>query len=86
MTLYLRKPATKYLNRLNEPYKSHVISALKELEEEPPEGDIVPMAGQPGKFRLKIGNYRALFHIEGNKIVVSHIVPRGQAYKKKTRG
>ena len=85
MDVYLRKTAAKYLDRLNEPYKHHIITALKDLEKKPPEGDIRPMEGQPGRFRLKAGNYRALFHTENSYIVVSHIEPRGQAYKKKNR-
>ena len=86
MILYLRKNVTKYLDRLNEPYKSLITNALVNLEEEPPKGDIKPMAGQPGRFRLRIGNYRALFHIKNNYIVISHIGPRGQVYKKENRG
>ena len=85
MTVYLRKAVTKYLDRLNEPYKSQITDALVNLENDPPEGDIRPVVGQPGRFRLKIGNYRALFHIENNYIVISHIDPRGQVYKKKNR-
>ena len=86
MTLYLRKNVTKYLDRLNEPYKSQITTALVKLEKEPPEGDIKPMSGQPGRFRLRIGNYRALFHIKNNCIVISHIDLRGQIYKKRTGG
>ena len=85
MIVYLRKNATKYLDRLNEPYKSQITTALKDLEKEPSEGDIIPMVSQPGRFRLKVGNYRALFHIENHYIVISHIEPRGQVYKKKNR-
>ena len=86
MQVFLHHTADKYLDRLSEPYKGQIITALADLEKEPPEGDIRPMAGQPDRFRLKVGNFRALFHIENNSIVVSHIAPRGQAYKKKTRG
>lgn len=86
MQVFLHRTAAKYHDRLNEPYRSQVTAALEGLEKGPPKGDIKPMVGQVGRFRLKIGNYRALFHIENNYIVVSRIEPRGQAYKKKNRG
>jgi mRNA-degrading endonuclease RelE of RelBE toxin-antitoxin system len=76
----------KYLKRLNEPDKTHIKKALDGLGEEPPKGNIKPVIGQPGYFRLTIGNYRAIFRYEKNHILVSHLDPRGQAYKKKNKG
>jgi mRNA interferase RelE/StbE len=86
MTVILRKTAVKYLDHLPEPIKGQITAALTDLSEEPPEGDIKPMTGQPGYFRLRVGSYRVLFKIENNNIFVIHISPRGQAYTKKTRG
>jgi mRNA-degrading endonuclease RelE of RelBE toxin-antitoxin system len=76
----------KYLKRLNEPDKSHIKTALKGLEQEPPKGNINPVVGQLGYFRLTIGNYRAIFRYEQNHILVTHLDLRGQAYKKKNKG
>jgi mRNA interferase RelE/StbE len=59
---------------------------LDKLALDPPKGDIVPLAGQQGNWRLRIGSYRVLYHIENDAIFVTNIVPRGQAYKKKNRG
>jgi mRNA-degrading endonuclease RelE of RelBE toxin-antitoxin system len=42
--------------------------------------------GREGYFRLRVGNFRALYRIENNAIIVTHIDPRGQVYKKKNRG
>ncbi|MCL1993986.1 MAG: type II toxin-antitoxin system RelE/ParE family toxin [Spirochaetes bacterium] len=76
----------KYLERMNEPDKGHVKAALQRLEEEPPKGNIKPLAGQPGTFRLTIGSYRAIFRYGEEHILVTHLDPRGQAYKKKNKG
>ena len=76
----------KYLERLNEPDKGHIKKALRDLEREPPEGDIRPITGQHGIFRLTIGKYRAIFRYEDDYIYVTHIDPRGQVYNKKNRG
>jgi mRNA interferase RelE/StbE len=85
MTVLLRNAAAKYLDRTSEPTKGRITTALQGLEKEPPQGDITPMSGQPGNFRLRIGGIRVLYRIENNIIVVTHIEPRGQAYKKTTR-
>ncbi|MDR2734459.1 MAG: type II toxin-antitoxin system RelE/ParE family toxin [Spirochaetota bacterium] len=86
MRVLLHPVSAKYLTRLNEPDKSHIKNALQGLEREPPAGDIKPITGQSGNFRLRIGSYRVFFRHRDDHIFVTHIEPRGQAYKKKNRG
>ena len=86
MQVLLRPVARKYFERLNEPDKSRIKAVIKDLEKEPPEGNIRPITGQAGYFRAKVGNYRILFRYENKTIFVTNIDPRGQAYKKGTRG
>ncbi len=85
MKVVLHPIPKKYLDRLQEPDKSRIKDALKGLEKEPPQGDIRPVVGQAGYFRLKVGSYRVLYRIDSNAIFVTHIEPRGQAYTKKTK-
>ena len=75
--------AEKRYNRLNEPLLSRVTEAINKPEREPPEGDIEPISGKPGNFRLRIGDTRILFQIRNDVILVTGIVSRGQAYDKK---
>jgi len=86
MKASLHPIAEKYLNRLNVNDRDRIDDAIEGLEKEPPEGDIRPVSGQSGTFRLKIGSYRVIFRYKDNCIFVTHIDPRGQAYKKKNRG
>jgi len=81
---YLHNEVKKYKARLNAKDRDRIDEAIANLEKEPPEGDIEPMTGQDG-FRTRIGGYRILWCIDGNKILVTHLEPRGQAYTKKTR-
>jgi mRNA interferase RelE/StbE len=85
MEVLLHHAADKYLARLPEPAKSHIKAALAALKKEPSEGDIRPYEGTADIWRLKVGKYRALYKIEGEIILVTHIEPRGQAYTKKTK-
>ena len=65
---------------MGEPTKGRIKAALKKLEQEPPQGDIIAMSGQEG-YRLRVGGYRVLFGIKADTIVVTDIAPRGQVYK-----
>ena len=85
MRVLLHRSAEKYIDRLQPADRDRFDAAFTDLEKEPPEGDIRPYEGSPGVLRLKVKNYRAIFKFVENHILVTHIEPRGQAYKKKTR-
>jgi mRNA interferase RelE/StbE len=86
MRVLLRPAAAKYLERLGEPNRGRIKAAFEDLSREPPKGDIRPVTGQKGYFRLRTGDFRALYRIEAGAIIVTNIDPRGQVYKKKNRG
>jgi len=86
MTVLLRPVAAKYFERLSSTDKERFRNAFKDLEKEPPEGDIKTITGWKGYFRLRIGGYRVLFHIADETIIITNIDSRGQVYKKKNRG
>jgi mRNA interferase RelE/StbE len=46
-------------------------------------GDVQPLTGVPGEFRLRVGDVRVLFHLEPDVgwLVVDRILPRGRAYR-----
>ena len=85
MRVLLHHFVDKYLSRLQQADRDRFDAAFIDLEKEPPVGDIRPYEGHPGALRLRVGNYRAIFKIEDNLILVTYIEPRGQAYTKKTR-
>jgi mRNA-degrading endonuclease RelE of RelBE toxin-antitoxin system len=85
MRAFFHKDAEKYYNRLGKTDRDRFDEAIIDLEKDPPEGDIRPYQGSKDVLRLRVGNFRALFKYEDNKILITHIEPRGQAYTKKTR-
>jgi len=86
MQALLHHTADKYLKRLNAADRDRINAALDDLEKEPPKGDIRPMSGETGRFRVKVGDFRLLYRIKDGTILVTHIEPRGQAYNKKNKG
>ena len=63
MEAILHRTADKYLNRLGATDQNRINEAIDKLEQEPPQGDIKPLVGEPGRFRVTVGNYRILFRI-----------------------
>jgi len=72
------KQAVKYLNNLNASSQQRIRNGISEI----PKGDIRPLKGSPGNYRLRIGDWRILFDYAENNIVrIKKIGPRGQIYK-----
>ena len=77
----MSKYAEKFLKKTDRRTERRIRTALKKLEEEPPQGDIKQLKGYDELFRLTIGDYRAIFCIGKDIIEVTDIEPRGQVYK-----
>ncbi len=44
-------------------------------------GDVKKLTNQTPEYRLRVGNYRVLFEIEGDTILVYRVVHRREAYR-----
>ena len=71
------KKAVKFLNRQDVPSQKRLIAAISRL---PLEGDIKKLQGIDG-YRLRVGNFRVLFNVNGIIIDIIDIGNRGQIYK-----
>ncbi len=80
--------AVKYLRELDTDTKDRIKLALKNLENDPfrnkPKTDIKKLGGTKGRenlYRLRIGDYRAVYAVEGNTVWVTEIFLRGKGYR-----
>ena len=71
------KKAVKFLKRQDVPSQKRLIAAISRL---PLEGDIKKLQGIDG-YRLRVGNLRVLFNVNGIIIDIIDIGNRGQIYK-----
>ena len=80
MKIEIDKPAMKFLARQPKPQQERLLRAISRLSDE---GDIKPMAGFEDLYRLRVGNYRVLYTIENNRLIVRilQIGNRGDVYK-----
>jgi len=78
MRIRLSKQAIKMLNSQNVKTQERIKKGMARI----PHGDIKSLQNMPEAFRLRVGDFRILFDIIDNVIVVNKILPRGSAYKK----
>lgn len=78
MHIEYKKKAVKYINSCDKATKKR----LKEAIEKIPLGDIKKLKGFENDYRLRVGDFRVLFTLEDDIIIIDEIGPRGQIYKK----
>ncbi|MCL5057973.1 MAG: type II toxin-antitoxin system RelE/ParE family toxin [Actinobacteria bacterium] len=81
--LIYHRDAVKFLAKQEKAVQERIARGLKGLIKNPPCGDIKPMKGNLGLYRLRIGTYRVLFEIKHNEkvIYIEAIDFRGGVYK-----
>ena len=83
--LVLEKTVIKFLSKLEKNTSKKVLLKIKELELNPfPSSAKRILNVKELSFRIRIGEYRALYRIEDNKIVIVFLIDkRSRIYKKK---
>lgn len=81
--LIYHKDAVKFFAKQEKAIQERITQGLKGLLSIPPAGDIKPMKGYIGLYRLRIGTFRVLFETNHNEkvIFIRAIDSRGGAYK-----
>lgn len=81
--IILTKPALKRYRRLPKELVRRVDQAFTELELNPFYGDVKRLEGDRGYYRLRVGDWEAIYRIDIEKrhVIVVAILPRGQVYK-----
>ena len=77
MTPQYSKQAAKYINSQDRSAQQRIREGIEKI----PEGDIKPLKGAPGTFRLRVGDWRILFSNITDGIYIREIGPRGGIYK-----
>lgn len=82
----LSETAVRQLRKLPQEAQRRVVKGLRGLEEDPfrprPRADIRPIEGtDPRKYRLRVGDYRAVYAVVGKEARVLEIFARGRGYR-----
>ena len=79
-TVEIMPKAIKDLKKIDKSKVSVVIKKIQNLENGL-EGNIKKLTNFTPEYRLRVGNYRVLFEIEGEKIIIYRIKHRKDAYQ-----
>ena len=71
------KRAMKNIKSIDARVKDRVRAGIEKI----PFGDIKKLQGYSNFYRLRIGDYRVIYEIVDDKIIVDAVLPRGEAYK-----
>lgn len=78
----IEEKVSKVLSRLPEKLRNNIIKKLKVLEEEFSYSlDIKKLKGYQNHYRLRVGELRILFYLEGSNIIVYKIGKRESVYE-----
>lgn len=81
MRFKLTSQSKKYLDTLDKYAVKRIYKALRDLTQSPPKGDIKQLKGMENIYRLRIGELRILYSIDGDNVIINKIASRGQVYK-----
>jgi mRNA interferase RelE/StbE len=74
--LELSRAAQKDIRRLEGSDRRRVLGAPQELEREAENLDVKALAGHPGWFRMRVGDFRAVYAPVDDWLYVAHVVNR----------
>ncbi|HLF06039.1 MAG TPA: type II toxin-antitoxin system RelE/ParE family toxin [Thermoplasmata archaeon] len=80
----LKRSCERELSRLPDHVKRRFALSIAELEKGPlvgrPHFDVAKLEGEGNTWRLRLGQYRALFEVDGTVITVTTIAHRSKVY------
>jgi mRNA interferase RelE/StbE len=71
--------AVKDLDALDRPVARRVLEKIRGLENNL-EGDVKRLTNFTPEYRLRVGDYRVLFELEGDRVIIYRIKHRSRAY------
>lgn len=82
----LSETAVRQLRKLPTDVRKRIANALRVLEEDPfrarPKADIRILEGtEPRKYRIRVGDYRAVYSVAGEEVKVIEVFVRGRGYR-----
>ncbi len=78
-TSELKPKAIKDLNSIPPKERKRIVTRIEQMEEDL-QGDVKKLTNHTPEYRMRSGNYRVLFEIEGERIVVYRVLHRKEAY------
>lgn len=78
----LDRAAAKLLRKLDRPVQARLVAVIATLANDPRPSGVVALAGHPGLLRIRVGDYRVVYTIDDDVLVVLvvHLGHRSHVY------
>ena len=80
MKIEIRKSAIKDLKNISEPFKTKIHNKVLELKDFPNIQNIKKLTNFEPAYRVRVGNYRILFDILDDTIIIGRVLHRQSSY------
>ena len=80
MKIEIRKSAIKDLKHISEPFKIKIHNKILELKDFPNIPNIKKLTNFEPAYRFRIGNYRVLFDVLDDTIIIGRVLHRQNSY------
>lgn len=77
MEIKVTKTAIKDVKKLDTQTRDRILKGIYKL----PLGDVKRLQGYTNYYRLRIGDFRIIYSVSDETIIISAVLPRGEAYK-----
>ncbi len=81
MIVEVRKSAIKDLKKIDKSQRGKIKEAVKSLQNFPNLSQLKRLVNYNPKYRLRVGDYRILFDVEDDFIIVARILHRKESYR-----
>ena len=81
MKIELRKSAIKDLKSISEPFKTKLHEKILELQKFPDLQNIKKLTNFEPAYRLRVGDYRILFDVLDDSVVIGRVLHRQKSYE-----
>ena len=83
MALLIPPAVFKQLAAMPRADTRRLLNRLEKIADAPekPHPNVVPLLGEPGVFRVRQGNWRAVFSIEEGDVIVDRVAHRREVYR-----
>ena len=83
MALLIPPTVFKQLAAMPKADARRLLDRLENIADAPenPHPNVVPLVGEPGVFRVRQGNWRAVFSIAEGDVIVDRVAPRREVYR-----
>lgn len=76
----VRPSALRDLRKLSQVVARRILAKIAALRDDL-RGDVKRLHGREAQFRLRVGDYRVLFEVEGTRIIIRRVRHRRAAYR-----